>query len=78
MTLNEAGKLYGIQTKKLEETTDLLDILYRVIKSSEDPGPAIGSFTTCIVRTDILKRIVVVLEEHSKHLKNVLDKEIGG
>lgn len=74
MTLKEAGELYLAQKEKLDKVSEDLGILYRLISSAEE-GP-MGEFTTCIVRTDILRRVAAHLEDHHKHLKYIMDKEM--
>ena len=74
MTLKEAGEMYVAQKNKIDKVTDDLRIVQQLLKSADD-GP-VGSFTTCIIRTDILRRIASHLEDHLKHLKYVMDKEM--
>ena len=74
MTLKEAGDMYVAQKNKIDKVTDDLRIVQQLLKSADD-GP-VGSFTTCIIRTDILRRIASHLEDHLKHLKYVMDKEM--
>lgn len=74
MTLQEAGKMYVAQQKKIDEVTENLHILHSVLEGSKQ-GP-VGPFTTCIIRTDILARVTAQLEDHLKHLKFVMEKEL--
>jgi len=74
MTLQEAGKMYIAQQKKIDEVTEDLKIVHQLLKGA-DEGP-VGSFTTCIIRTDILKRIAAHLGDHLKHLNYVMEKEM--
>ena len=74
MTLKEAGEMYIAQKNKIDKVTEDLEIVQKLLKSADD-GP-VGSFTTCIVRTDILRRIASHLEDHLKHLKFVMNKEM--
>lgn len=75
MTLKEAGELYVAQKNRIDKVTEDLGIVHQLLKGA-DEGP-VGSFTTCIIRTDILKRIASHLEDHLKHLKYVMDKEMS-
>lgn len=75
MTLKEAGQMYVAQQKKIDEVTENLRILHSVIEGSKSPV-GMGSLTTCIIRTDILSQVTAQLEEHLKHLKYVMEKEL--
>lgn len=74
MTLEEAGKLYVAQQKKIDEVTENLRILHSVLEGSKSKE---APFTTCIIRTDILTRVAAQLEDHLKHLKYVMNKEMS-
>lgn len=73
MTLKEAGQMYVAQQKKIDEVTENLHILHSVLEGAKGP---VGPFTTCIIRTDILGRVTAQLEDHLKHLKYVMEKEL--
>lgn len=70
MTLKEAGDIYNAQVKKLEEVKETIRIFHELLESDRKP------FTTYIVRSDILQKAVSQLEEHEKHITNVLNKEM--
>ena len=74
MTLQEAGEMYVAQKNKIEKVTEDLRIVHQLLRAA-DEGP-VGSFTTCIIRTDILKRVASHLEDHLKHLNYVMEKEV--
>ena len=74
MTLKEAGEMYVAQKDKIDKVTEDLGIVRKLLKAA-DTGP-VGSFTTCIVRTDILKRVASHLEDHLKHLNYIMEKEM--
>ena len=71
MTLKQAGEMYNIQKKKIDDVTKNLKILNQIIEKSGSP------FSTCIIRTDILSSVAVQLDDHLKHLKYVMEKEIS-
>ena len=75
MTLEEAGKLYNAQEKKLEAVRKNLRILADMFKAADNMDP-MGRPTTLIVRTDILESIFSQLDEHRKHIEHVMNKEI--
>lgn len=74
MTLKEAGVIYNTQVKKLEDVKETLRIFHTLLESANGPNDV--PFTTCIIRRDILQKATVQLEEHAKHLDQVLNKEI--
>lgn len=73
MTLEEAGKMYISQKKKIDDVSETVRILHLTIEEAKNKD---APFTTCIVRTDFLTRAVAQLEDHLNHLKYVMEKEM--
>ena len=74
MTLKEAGEMYVAQKNKIDKVSEDLGIVHQLLRAAENG--TVGSFTTCIIRTDILKRVAAHLEDHLKHLNYVMEKEM--